>query len=190
MKNWKLLLITTVVALFVTACTEAPAPADSANKKDNDKPKKVASKPAGATTCVISGKALDDSAFVHTHTDEESKEKSELKLCCQDCMAKFNEDPDLYLAKYANQLDGYKTEICIVSDEPLGSMGKPIVHKHKDGDTEVLVKFCCGGCVDEFKEDPAKFLAKLEKATSGGASKPEEKPKEKEGEKDKEGEKQ
>jgi len=157
MKNWKLLLITTAAAAVLAGCAGIFG---------------SAKEPA---TCVISSKALDDSAFVHTHTDEDTKETSKVKLCCQDCVAKFNEDPDLYLAKYANLLDGYKTEICIVSDEPLGSMGKPIMYKHSVDGKEVTVKFCCGGCVDEFKEDPAKFLAKLKAATQGSAAKPEEK---------------
>ncbi len=36
----------------------------------------------------------------------------------------------------------------------------PYVYVH-EGTT---VKFCCEGCLDEFKEDPAKFLAKLKAA--------------------------
>lgn len=53
--------------------------------------------------------------------------------------------------------DNYPLKNCIVSDEALGSMGKPVVLLH-EGTT---VKFCCKGCIDDFKKDPAKYMAKL-----------------------------
>ncbi|MBR90992.1 MAG: hypothetical protein CMO66_06985 [Verrucomicrobiales bacterium] len=57
--------------------------------------------------------------------------------------------------------DNYPLETCLVSDEGLTSMqDDPYVYVH-EGTT---VKFCCEGCLDEFKEDPAKFLAKLKAA--------------------------
>ena len=42
------------------------------------------------------------------------------------------------------------------------------VHVHKG----VTVKFCCEGCLDEFNEEPKKFLAKLEAAKKGELPKP------------------
>jgi hypothetical protein len=53
----------------------------------------------------------------------------------------------------------YPLDTCIVSDEKLGSMGKPIALVHEGQE----VKFCCKGCVGEFKEDPTKYLKKLSK---------------------------
>jgi len=53
----------------------------------------------------------------------------------------------------------YPIDTCVVSDEKLGSMGEPVVINH-DGTT---VKFCCKACIDEFNEEPAKFVAKLKK---------------------------
>jgi len=53
--------------------------------------------------------------------------------------------------------DNYPIKTCIVSGEALGSMGEPFKYVH-EGTT---VKFCCEGCLDEFKENPTKFLAKL-----------------------------
>ena len=58
--------------------------------------------------------------------------------------------------------DNYPIKTCIVSDEALGSMGKPIVLMH-EGTT---VKFCCKGCIDDFKKDPAKYMAKLNAAST------------------------
>ncbi len=51
----------------------------------------------------------------------------------------------------------YTLDVCIVSGEKLGSMGKPYVFVHEGQE----IKLCCDGCKDDFKKEPAKFLAKL-----------------------------
>jgi len=51
----------------------------------------------------------------------------------------------------------YPLETCIVSGEKLGSMGDPAVIDHEGQQ----VKFCCEPCIDDFKKEPDKFLAKL-----------------------------
>jgi YHS domain-containing protein len=51
----------------------------------------------------------------------------------------------------------YPLSTCVVSGEKLGEMGKPAVINYQG--TEV--RFCCAMCVDQFKKDPAKYLAKL-----------------------------
>ncbi len=51
-----------------------------------------------------------------------------------------------------------KAEVCPVSGENLGSMGKPYVFKHEGQE----VKLCCKSCLKEFKKDPAKYLKKAE----------------------------
>lgn len=53
----------------------------------------------------------------------------------------------------------YTSDICIVTDNKLGSMGDPVVKVY--GNQEV--KFCCRPCVKEFEEDKKRFLAKLRK---------------------------
>ena len=62
----------------------------------------------------------------------------------------------------------YPLKVCIVAGEKLGSMGKPVVIKHEG----VTVKFCCKGCIEDFEEDPEKFIAKLEAAKNGELPKP------------------
>lgn len=52
----------------------------------------------------------------------------------------------------------YPLETCIVADEPLGSMGEPIVIVHEGQE----IKFCCDNCRPSFEKDPAKYLGKLE----------------------------
>jgi hypothetical protein len=51
----------------------------------------------------------------------------------------------------------YPLDICIVTDNDLGSMGdeKVIVY---EGQT---IKFCCAPCEAKFRKNPAKYLAKL-----------------------------
>ena len=56
--------------------------------------------------------------------------------------------------------EAYPLDVCVVSGEKLGSMGEPHVITHEG--TEV--KFCCDNCVPKFKEDPAKYIAKIEAA--------------------------
>jgi YHS domain-containing protein len=53
--------------------------------------------------------------------------------------------------------DKYPLTTCVVTGEKLGSHGDPHVINH-EGTT---VKFCCPPCEDDFKKEPAKFLAKL-----------------------------
>lgn len=52
----------------------------------------------------------------------------------------------------------YPLDVCIVSGEKLGSMGDPITIVHEGQE----IKFCCDSCPPKFKEDPEKFLGKLE----------------------------
>ncbi len=47
-------------------------------------------------------------------------------------------------------------EICIVSGEALGEMGKPVDYTYQ-GQT---LKFCCKSCIAKFEKDPAKYLTK------------------------------
>ena len=61
-------------------------------------------------------------------------------------------------------VEPYPLDYCIVSGEKLGSMGDPVVEIHAGQEW----KFCCSGCVDEFNEDPEKFIAKLAAAQEGG----------------------
>jgi YHS domain-containing protein len=67
----------------------------------------------------------------------------------------------LALAEDAKPKAEYPLTICVVSGEKLGSMGKSYVHEHKGKE----VQFCCKSCLKSFDKDPAKYLAKIEKAT-------------------------
>lgn len=51
----------------------------------------------------------------------------------------------------------YPLDVCIVTDNDLGSMGDEQVMVH-EGQT---IKFCCKPCEAKFLKNPAKYLAKL-----------------------------
>ena len=56
----------------------------------------------------------------------------------------------------------YPLETCLVGGDKLGSMGKPYTFVHEGRE----IKFCCEGCNDDFKADPAKFIKKFDDAVA------------------------
>lgn len=65
------------------------------------------------------------------------------------------------LADEVKKLKAYPLKTCIVSGEKLGDGGMtPFTITNGNQ----IVKFCCKGCVADFKKDPAKFMKKLEAA--------------------------
>ena len=56
----------------------------------------------------------------------------------------------------------YPLDTCLVGDKKLGSMGKPHTFVHEGRE----IKFCCEGCNDDFKADPAKFIKKFDDAVA------------------------
>lgn len=54
----------------------------------------------------------------------------------------------------------YKLETCIVSDEKLGEMGKPVSFEYKGQEFQI----CCKSCRKDFDKEPAKFAKKLAEA--------------------------
>lgn len=92
-----------------------------------------------------------------------------VKLCCARCAGAFERDPE----KFHKKLDAmivqktkasYPLKTCVVGGEELGSMGEPVNYVHRPANR--LVRFCCEGCVDEFKKDPETYLAKLDGAAA------------------------
>lgn len=55
--------------------------------------------------------------------------------------------------------DAYPLSACIVSNEPLDQVGEPVVIHQKGRE----VRFCCNDCADTFRDNPARFLAKLDR---------------------------
>lgn len=66
----------------------------------------------------------------------------------------------------------YALKTCIVSDEPLDSMGGSVAYTHSvPGKPDRVVWVCCEGCIDDFKKEPAKFLPKLDRAEAEAKAK-------------------
>ena len=62
--------------------------------------------------------------------------------------------------KQKDKPKSYPLDKCIVSDEKLGEHGKPYVFTHEGQE----IKLCCKDCLKNFKNEPAKFLKKIEQA--------------------------
>jgi YHS domain-containing protein len=58
------------------------------------------------------------------------------------------------------KLKPYTLKVCIVTGEKLGEMGDPFVYEYEGRE----IKFCCKGCVKDFKKEPAKYIKKIEEA--------------------------
>jgi YHS domain-containing protein len=56
--------------------------------------------------------------------------------------------------------DTYPLQTCVVSGDKLGEMGKPYIYNYEGRE----VRFCCKGCLKDFKKEPAKYLKKLDDA--------------------------
>ena len=56
------------------------------------------------------------------------------------------------------KLKPYPLKTCIISGDKLGEMGDPYVYEYKDRE----IKFCCKGCVKDFKKDPEKYIKKID----------------------------
>ena len=61
----------------------------------------------------------------------------------------------------------YPLEKCVVSDEKLGEMGKPVTLTYKGQE----MKFCCKDCVKKFNKEPEKYLKKLAEEQKKAAEK-------------------
>jgi len=61
----------------------------------------------------------------------------------------------------------YPLTTCVVSDEQLGKMGKPVEYHYKQpGKPERIIYFCCKMCIKDFEDAPEVYLRKLDAATA------------------------
>jgi YHS domain-containing protein len=60
--------------------------------------------------------------------------------------------------KKAEKLKPYPLKTCIISGDKLGEMGDPFVYAYEGRE----IKFCCKGCLKDFKKDPAKYVKKID----------------------------
>lgn len=108
----------------------------------------------------VTDQKLPEKPVIYMH------EGRELRFADEKNLGTFKAAPDKYLSKIdeqmiAQQLPFYPLATCMVSGDKLGGdMGKPInlIYKNR------LVRYCCKGCIKDFKKDPDKFITKLNEA--------------------------
>ena len=107
----------------------------------------------------VTGDKLPAEPVIYKH------EGRELRFADKKSLEAFKAAPAKYLPKVdelmtKQQMPFYSLETCPVSGQKFGTMGKPpsLIYKNR------LVRFCCGGCVEEFEKDPPKYIAKLDEA--------------------------
>ena len=65
--------------------------------------------------------------------------------------------------------DDYPLKTCVVSGEALEA-GEFVTYTHRQpGKPDREVRFCCEGCIEDFRQDPEKFLKKLDDAKAAAA---------------------
>jgi len=114
-------------------------------------------------TCVVTGEALGENPVNTVYQNRL------VRFCTADALEKFNENPEPFIAALdkavvEKQSKDYPVETCPV----MGGKVDETSTSYVAGDR--VIRFCCPGCVDEFKKDPAKFIKVLDEAE---AKKPE-----------------
>ncbi|MFG0242300.1 MAG: hypothetical protein ACF8R9_05875 [Phycisphaerales bacterium JB054] len=109
-------------------------------------------------TCIVTGEKLGEEAINHVHNNRL------VRLASAGAAAAFKADPAKFLEALDTkivevQLADYPMDNCPVGG-PLGSMGEPIDFIYMNR----LVRLCCGGCEKSLANEPAKYMAKLDKA--------------------------
>lgn len=112
------------------------------------------------TTCPVSGQEIAKGEGVDKVVGNRL-----VRFCCGGCPAKYEADPAKYGAKLDEaivtaQKDSYPLETCVVSGEKLGDMGEPVDKVVENR----LVRLCCAGCEKKLRQDPAKYIAKIDEA--------------------------
>lgn len=116
-------------------------------------------------TCPISGKKLGSMG----EPVVKEYDGREVRFCCNGCVGRFEADLVASWKKVNeeitnDQLRYYPLDTCIVTSEPLTEDDEDIATNMVYGNR--LVRLCCGACAREFKDDPKKFIDKLDKAAA------------------------
>jgi YHS domain-containing protein len=153
-----------VVGLLTSSALLAGDEKAMADKAVADKaePQEMAEDSYPLETCVVSGGKLGtmgDPVIYDYHGRE-------IRFCCAGCVKPFESDPDKYLKKLdeaiiARDLPAYPLETCVVTGKSLtGEDVNPVNYIYKDR----LVRLYDDGALKKFKEDPEKYIKKLDEA--------------------------
>ena len=115
-------------------------------------------------TCPVSGNDLPEGEDAVIRVID----GREVRFCCEMCVIKFEGAKDKYWSKIdaeiiAQQLPLYPLTQCVVEpDDSLFAddedMGVNVVYGNR------LARFCCKGCIKDFKKEPAKYLTMIDAA--------------------------
>ena len=136
----------TAVLAFVLSLTIVASADDAEKAKTPDAPKELKNQ----TYCPVMGGKIDSTIY----TDIQGQR---VYHCCPMCSAKLKADPDKYFNKAAEEgilFENIQTT-CPVTGEKLDDK---LVYTDYNGRR---VYFCCLKCRNTFKEDPEKYLQKM-----------------------------
>ncbi len=107
--------------------------------------------------CIVSGKKLGDEPVKYDH------EGRELRFCCGGCTDKFKADPASFLAKVDKEIieqqrDSYPFDTCVIMPEDEIDPKLDFVYNNR------LIRICCRDCSTDFNDDPAQYIALIDKA--------------------------
>ena len=91
------------------------------------------------------------------------------RFCCKACIRKFKKNQKKYDDRIAEmiikqQAESYPIEVCVISGRSYGPNPNEVVVANR------MVRTCCGGCSNKVKQNPAQYLAMLDKPKSAGKS--------------------
>lgn len=154
-------LITALVVLMAHAIIQVPT---HASEEPQAKPK---AQQAVNKTCPIGKEPIDGKTFANY-------KGKRIGFCCPGCDKKFlawdDAKKDAFLARVersgnsnarppaSESGDPYVLATCVVSGEPLGSMGEPIVRNVNGRE----IRLCCKGCIKKFDADQAGYIKKID----------------------------
>jgi YHS domain-containing protein/uncharacterized membrane protein len=122
--------------------------------------KPAAEKPVNAE-CPVSGKPVDPTKTV-------LHEGKLIAFCCDDCKAKFQQDPKAFLAKLEPFLKGTAEPKLAAINTECPVSGKPVNPEKTTTYEGKLIAFCCDDCKASFLKDPKPFLSKLPGTSAAG----------------------
>ncbi len=147
----QVLLGSTALLVFAPAPALAQHSGHGSNQDDSQHGDKAAS-PIGLAKCPVMNESINLAVNVETADGP-------VYFCCQDCIPKYQASPAKYAAKIAAQRK-------ILADRPKIQVLCPVSKDPVDQDISVesagkTVYFCCKGCINKYKADPARYASAL-----------------------------
>ena len=104
-------------------------------------------------TCPVTGKPIRQDVFVE-------QDGIKVCFCCSNCPSKFKESPEKYLPAVYRQVYPQSVQVKC-----------PVMGGSVDGKTFIQyqgrrIDFCCDGCPQAFKANPAKYLDKMKQLST------------------------